>query len=131
MQNPERLSRPEARSNDRMPYWVMDALWEAGDITLHITWTAERISSFPAVQLWSRKHTESTIRCPIWPNWTSPFRQRKDSTTTNPETSGILSITTPETPDEETEEITDPDRGLAETPELRDEGVEQTILRCR
>ena len=30
-------------------------------------------------------------------------------------------------PDEETEEITDPDRGLAETPELWDEGVEQTI----
>ena len=50
----------------------------------------------------------------------------------NPETGGILEVTAPVTADSITTpagepEVTDSRRGLAETPELADEGIEQTL----
>ena len=124
---PGETVKAEARSNDRMPYWVMDALWEAGDITLHITWTGGEDIIIPAGAALEPEAYRIYYPLSYLAELDFTVPAEEDSTTTNPETSGILSITTPETPDEETEEITDPDRGLAETPELRDEGVEQTI----
>lgn len=124
---PGETVKAEARSNDRMPYWVMDALWEAGDITLHITWNGGEDIIIPAGAALEPEAYRIYYPLSYLAELDFTVPAEEDSTTTNPETSGILSITTPETPDEETEEITDPDRGLAETPELRDEGVEQTI----
>lgn len=124
---PGETVKAEVRSNDRMPYWVMDALWEAGDITLHITWNGGEDIIIPAGAALEPEAYRIYYPLSYLAELDFTVPAEEDSTTTNPETSGILSITTPETPDEETEEITDPDRGLAETPELRDEGVEQTI----
>ena len=124
---PGETVKAEARSNDRMPYWVMDALWEAGDIPLHITWNGGEDIIIPAGAALEPEAYRIYYPLSYLAELDFTVPAEEDSTTTNPETSGILSITTPETPDEETEEITDPDRGLAETPELRDEGVEQTI----
>lgn len=127
--------RANARDYDRMPFWVMDALREADGVTLHITWNGGEDIVIPAEAALTPE--AGRIYYPLSYLEGMTFTSE---TPVNPETGGVLTVTAPTAPVASgggisgggisgggTVEITDPRRGLAETPELRDEGVEQTI----
>ena len=119
-----------ARSYDRMPWSVMEALRSADGVTLHITWNGGEDIIIPSAAALSE---QSRVYYPLSYLEDMTFEVESeapaaDPDKVNPETGGILEVTAPAvtTPAGEPE-VTAPQRGLAETPELAEEGVEQPL----
>lgn len=123
-----------AKGYDRMPWTVMEALRQADDVTLHITWNGGEDIIIPSE---AALNEQSRIYYPLSYLEGIDFTVENEATVydpskDNPNTGGILVVTAPATADAITTpagepEITDPQRGLAESPELAEKGVEQAI----
>ena len=126
--------KANARTYDRMPWSVMEALREAEDVTLRITWNGGEDIIIPSAAALSE---QNRIYYPLSYLEDMTFEVESeapaaDPDKVNPETGGILEVTAPVTADSITTpagepEVTDSRRGLAETPELAEEGIEQTL----
>ena len=124
--------KANARSYDRMPWSVMEALREADGVTLHISWYGGEDIIIPSAAAPGRD--SARIYYPLSYLEDLDFTvvaEPVDSEKLNPETGGVLEITAPvadSTGIAATQpEITAPERGLAETPELADQGIEKAI----
>ena len=122
--------KANARTYDRMPWSVMEALRNADGVTLHITWNGGEDIIIPSEAALSE---QSRVYYPLSYLEDMTFEVESeapaaDPDKVNPETGGILEVTAPAvtTPAGEPE-ATDSRRGLAETPELADEGIEQPL----
>ena len=126
--------KANARTYDRMPWSVMEALRNSDNVTLHITWNSGEDIIIPSAAALSE---QSRVYYPLSYLEGMTFEEESeapaaDPDKVNPETGGILEVTAPVTADSITTpagepEVTAPQRGLAETPELADEGIEQTL----
>ena len=124
--------KANARSYDRMPWSVMEALREADGVTLHISWYSGEDIIIPSAAAPGRD--SARIYYPLSYLESLDFTvvaEPVDSEKLNPETGGVLEITAPVADSTgiitAQPEITAPERGLAETPELADEGIEKAI----
>ena len=124
--------KANARSYDRMPWSVMEALREADGVTLHISWYGGEDIIIPSAAAPGRD--SARIYYPLSYLEGLDFTvvaEPEDSEKLNPETGGVLEITAPVADSTgiitAQPEITAPERGLAETPELADEGIEKVI----
>ncbi|MBC8585169.1 Ig-like domain-containing protein [Oscillospiraceae bacterium NSJ-64] len=122
--------KANARTYDRMPWSVMEALRNTDNVTLHITWNGGEDIIIPSA---AALNEQNRIYYPLsyledMTFEAEPKAPVADPDKVNPETGGILEVTAPAvtTPAGEPE-VTAPQRGLAETPELAEEGVEQTL----
>ena len=122
--------KANARTYDRMPWSVMEALRNADGVTLHITWNGGEDIIIPSEAALSE---QNRIYYPLSYLEGMTFEVESeapaaDPDKVNPETGGILEVTAPAvtTPAGEPE-ATDSRRGLAETPELAEEGIEQPL----
>ena len=122
--------KANARTYDRMPWSVMEALRNADGVTLHITWNGGENIIIPSEAALSE---QSRVYYPLSYLEDMTFEVESeapaaDPDKVNPETGGILEVTAPAvtTPAGEPE-VTDSRRGLAETPELAEEGIEQPL----
>lgn len=126
--------RVNARSYDRMPWSVMEALRNADGVTLHITWNGGEDILIPSAAALSER---SRIYYPLSylediDFTVEPEAPAYDTNKVNPGAGGILEVTAPAAAGSITApavqpEITNPQRGLAETPELAEEGIEQPL----
>ena len=126
--------RVNARSYDRMPWSVMEALRNADGVTLHITWNGGEDILIPSAAALSE---QSRVYYPLSylediDFTVEPEAPAYDTNKVNPGTGGILEVTAPAAAGSITApagqpEITDPQRGLAETPELAEKGIEQPL----
>ena len=121
--------KANARTYDRMPWSVMEALREAEGVTLHITWNGGEDIIIPSEAALSE---QSRIYYPLsyledMTFEVEPEAPAADPGKVNPETGSILEVTAPAVADSLTDPVTDPQRGLAETPELAEKGIEQAI----
>ena len=122
--------KANARTYDRMPWSVMEALRDADGVTLHITWNGGEDIIIPSEAALSE---QSRVYYPLSYLEGMTFEEESeapaaDPDKVNPETDGILEVTAPAvtTPAGEPE-VTDSRRGLAETPGLAEEGIEQPL----
>lgn len=124
--------KANARNYDRMPWSVMEALRQSDGVTLHITWNGGEDIIIPSAAALNKDN--GRIYYPLsyleGLDFTLPAMP-EDTGKLNPETGGVLEITAPaadSTGIAATQpEITAPERGLAETPELADQGIEKAI----
>ena len=126
--------KANAKGYDRMPWTVMEALCNADGVTLHISWNGGEDIIIPSEAALSE---QSRIYYPLSYLEGIDFTVENEATVydpskDNPNTGGILEVTAPATADAITTpagepEITDPQRGLAESPELAEKGIEQAI----
>lgn len=124
--------KANARNYDRMPWSVMEALRQSDGVTLHITWNGGKDIIIPSAAALNKDN--GRIYYPLsyleGLDFTLPAMP-EDTGKLNPETGGVLEITAPaadSTGIAATQpEITAPERGLAETPELADQGIEKAI----
>ena len=121
--------RANAGSYDKMPWTVMEALKKSNHITLVIRWSGGADIVIP-----SEKALDEALRIyyPLAYLAGYDFGIITDPSKQNPETGGIWEIDAPITAQAPltsagTPEITDARRGLAETPELAEQGVEKAI----
>ena len=120
--------KANVRTYDRMPWSVMEALRNADGVTLHITWNGGEDIIIPSAAALSE---QSRVYYPLsyledMTFEVEPEAPAADPDKVNPETGGILEVTAPAVTIPAGEpEVTAPQRGLAETPELAEEGVEQ------
>lgn len=121
--------KTNAKGYDRMPWSVMEALREADGVTLHITWNGGEDIIIPSEAALSE---QSRVYYPLsylegMDFTATPEAPAYDPGKVNPETGGILEVTAPAAADSLTGPVTDPQRGLAETPELAEKGIEQAL----
>ena len=122
--------KANARTYDRMPWSVMEALRSADGVTLHITWNGGEDIIIPSEAALSE---QSRVYYPLSYLEDMTFEEESeapaaDPDKVNPETGGILEVTAPAVTIPAGEpEVTAPQRGLAETPELAEEGIEQPL----
>lgn len=116
-----------ARSYDRMPASVMDALREAEGVTLYITWNGGEDIIIPSA---AALNEPLRIYYPLSYLEGIDFKikgEPYDPSKINPETGGIWEVNAPSDTDAiTTPEVTAPERGLAETPEQAQQGIEKT-----
>lgn len=119
-----------ARSYDKMPWTVMDALKKSNGVTLLVQWSGGEDIVIPA-----DKALEEDLRIyyPLSYLVGCDFGITADPGKQNPETGSIQEIDAPVTAEAPLTpagkpEVTDAQRGLAETPELAGQGVEKSIL---
>lgn len=122
-----------------MPGSVMRALAEADGVTLHITWNGGEDIIIPSAAaltveagriyypLSYLEDIDFTVESEAEPEAPAYAPSKVD-----PDTGGIWEVTAPAEadtiiPPEGEPEVTDPQRGLAATPELADAGIEQAI----
>lgn len=127
--------KANAKGYDRMPWSVMEALHQSDNVTLHITWNDGEDIVIPSAGAPARD--SGRIYYPLSYLEGMDFTVKEGAAATdpgkfNPETGGILEVTAPAAADAITTpagepEITAPQRGLAETPELAEKGIEQAI----
>lgn len=122
--------KANARTYDRMPWSVMEALRNADNVTLHITWNGGEDIIIPSEAALTE---QSRVYYPLSYLEDMTFEVESetpaaDPDKVNPETGGILEVTAPAVTIPAGEpEVTDSRRGLAETPELAEEGIEQAL----
>lgn len=130
--------KANARTYDRMPWSVMEALRKTDGVTLHITWNGGEDIVIPSEAALSE---QSRIYYPLSyledidftvDSKVEPEAPATGPSKVNPVTGGIWEVTAPAAADAITTpagepEVTDSRRGLAETPELADEGIEQPL----
>lgn len=124
--------KANARNYDRMPWSVMEALRQSDGVTLHITWNGGEDIIIPSAAALNKNNGRIYYPLSYLEGlvFTLPA-MHEDTGKLNPETGGVLEITAPaadSTGIAATQpEITAPERGLAETPELADQGIEKAI----
>ena len=126
---PGDIVKANARTYDRMPWSVMEALREAEGVTLHITWNGGEDIIIPSE---AALREQSRVYYPLSYLADMTFEVESEAPAydpgkVNPETGGILEVTAPAAADSLTDPVTDPQRGLAETPELAEKGIEQPL----
>ena len=122
-----------AKGYDQMPWSVMEALKESDSVTLHITWNGGEDIIIPSAAALSRD--TGRIYYPLSYLEGLDFTVREAGSTSvkvNPETGGIVEIIAPAAADAILTpagqlDVTAPELGLAETPELADEGIEKAV----
>ncbi len=127
--------KANAHGYDRMPRYVMEALRKSGDVTLVIRWDGGEdivIPSAEALNEARRIYYPLAYLAGYGFNASTPEEKTVDFSKLNPATGGIWEEDDPA--DVEAaftaageREITDPQRGLAETPELAEKGIEKAI----
>lgn len=131
--NPGDTVKANARSYDRMPAPVMRALADADGVTLHITWNGGEDIVIPSEAALSES---GRIYYPLSYLEKIAFTVASEAPAydpgkLNPETGSILEVTAPVADTVPTPagqpEVTAPNQGLIETPELAEEGIEQVI----
>ena len=109
---------------------MMEALRNADNVTLHITWNGGEDIIIPSEAALTE---QSRVYYPLSYLEDMTFEVESetpaaDPDKVNPETGGILEVTAPAVTIPAGEpEVTDSRRGLAETPELAEEGIEQAL----
>ena len=125
---PDDIVKVNARSYDRMPASVMDALREAEGVTLHITWNGGEDIIIPSA---AALNEPLRIYYPLSYLEGIDFKikgEPYDPSKANPETGGVWEVNAPADVNAITvPEVTAPERGLAETPEQAEKGVEKSI----
>ena len=121
--------KANAKGYDRMPWAVMEALRKAEGVTLHITWNGGEDIIIPSEAALAE---QSRVYYPLSYLEDMTFEVESEAPAydpgkVNPETGGILEVTAPAAADSLTDPVTDPQRGLAETPELAEQGIEQPL----
>ncbi len=119
-----------ARGYDRLPARVMDALRKSEAVTLVITWNGGKKITIPSE---AALNESNRIFYPLSYLAGMEFETpAHDPSKLNPTTGGVWEVTAPVLADHiltpaGTPEITHPQRGLAETSELAEQGVEKNI----
>ena len=133
--NPGTTIRANAHGYDRMPRFVMDALRKSDNVTLVIRWDGGEdivIPSSEALNEARRIYYPLSYLEGYRFNRNVPEEKAVDFSKQNPATGGFWEEDTPADVEAafsavEKAEITNPQRGLAETPELADKGIEKMI----